>query len=178
MLAAVLSRSSLLAVSAIATRGIRTAPAAMAFPDFFGTGNKPGGGAAASVTLSKDSAPSWDSLQASVLATATGAALAESRALNKEGKGDAHTDAPLRLFDAKSEDEVRVTFFRDTAAWCPYCQKVWLLLEEKRIPYKVSKINMRSYGDKPAWFLSKVPNGLLPAIEVDGKFMSEHTHRT
>lgn len=90
-----------------------------------------------------------------------------------KGHGPAHTDAALRLFDAKSEDEVRVTLFRDTAAWCPYCQKVWLLLEEKRIPYKISKINMRSYGDKPAWFLSKVPNGLLPAIEVDGKFMTD-----
>ena len=37
------------------------------------------------------------------------------------------------------------------------CQKVWLLLEEKRIPFKVSKINMRSYGEKPAWFTNLVP---------------------
>lgn len=28
-------------------------------------------------------------------------------------------------------------------AWCPYCQKVWLQLEEKRIPYKIEWINMR-----------------------------------
>ena len=40
-------------------------------------------------------------------------------------------------------------------------------MEEKRIPYKVQKINMRSYGDKPSEFLRKVPNGLLPAIELD-----------
>ena len=51
--------------------------------------------------------------------------------------------------------------------------QVWLLLEEKRIPYKVSKINMRSYGDKPAWFTNKVPGGFLPVIELDGDLVTE-----
>jgi glutathione S-transferase len=32
---------------------------------------------------------------------------------------------------------------RDHAAWCPYCHKVWLQLEEKQIPYTMEKINMR-----------------------------------
>ena len=68
---------------------------------------------------------------------------------------------------------MRVTLYRDMAAWCPYCQKVWLLLEEKRIPYKLSKINMRSYGDKPPEFLRKVPSGLLPVLELDGQFITE-----
>ena len=35
---------------------------------------------------------------------------------------------------------------RDDAAWCPYCQKVWLQLEEKRIPYVIEKINMRCWS--------------------------------
>ena len=51
--------------------------------------------------------------------------------------------------------------------------QVWLLLEEKRIPYKVSKINMRSYGDKPAWFTNKVAGGFLPVIELDGNLVTE-----
>ena len=59
------------------------------------------------------------------------------------------------------------------AVFEPLRGTVWLLLEEKRIPYKLSKINMRSYGDKPAWFLNKVPNGLLPAIDIDGQFMTD-----
>jgi len=142
------------------------------FPDFFGSG-KSQGATAAAVTLPGDSAPTWATLKEAVDATTYGAELAEARALQAKGRGPPHTDAKVRLFDAKSEDEVRVTLFRDMAAWCPYCQKVWLLLEEKRIPYKLSKINMRSYGDKPNWFLEKVPNGLLPAIEVDGKFMTD-----
>ena len=47
---------------------------------------------------------------------------------------------------------------RDHAAWCPYCQKVWIQLEEKQIPYEIEKINMRCYGDKPAAYTAKVVN--------------------
>ena len=56
---------------------------------------------------------------------------------------------------------------------CPYCQKVWLLLEEKRIPYTIEKVNMRCYGAKPDSFLRKVPAGLLPVIEIDGNLITE-----
>jgi len=140
--------------------------------DLFG-GKAASGASGAAVTLPADSAPSWADLKAAVAATPAGEMLGEERALQAKGLGPPHTDARLRLFGAKSESEVRVTLFRDTAAWCPYCQKVWLLLEEKRIPYRLDKINMRSYGDKPRWFLDKVPNGLLPAIEIDGNFMTD-----
>ena len=127
----------------------------------------------AAVTLPDGNAPTWEALRAKVDATPTGTKLAEEAALRAKGIGPAHTDAKLRLFDAASEDDVRVTLYRDDAAWCPYCQKVWLLLEEKRIPFKVSKINMRSYGEKPNWYTSMVPGGLLPVIELDGKVVTE-----
>ena len=39
----------------------------------------------------------------------------------------------------------------------PYCHKIVLQLEEKRIPYRIEKINMRCYGDKPPEFMKKVP---------------------
>ena len=39
--------------------------------------------------------------------------------MRAKGGGPAHTDAKLRLFDAASEDDVRVTLYRDDAAWCP-----------------------------------------------------------
>jgi hypothetical protein len=39
--------------------------------------------------------------------------------------------------------------------------------------YKMEKVNMRSYGDKPQSFLSKVPGGLLPVIELDGRVITE-----
>ena len=50
--------------------------------------------------------------------------------------GATNPQATLRLF-GKTEDDVRVTLFRDNHAWCPYCQKIWLWLEEKQIPYRI-----------------------------------------
>jgi glutathione S-transferase len=48
-----------------------------------------------------------------------------------------------------------------------------LLVEEKQVPVQISLVNMRSYGDKPTSFLQKVPGGLLPAMEVNGKIITE-----
>jgi glutathione S-transferase len=115
---------------------------------------------------------SWSDLQATAFGSVKGQALEADRLLREKGEGLPHADNDLRLFGAP-EEEVRVTYFKDRASWCPYCQKVWILLEEKKIPYRVEKINMRSYGDKPPAFLKKVPNGLLPAIELDGRLMTD-----
>lgn len=110
----------------------------------------------------------WSSLRNVNLATPSGKMIEAEFASRREGRGTAHTDNDVRLFDLPSGTSPRVTFYKDSASWCPYCQKCWILLEEKRIPYKVEKINMRSYGDKPESFLRICPNGLLPAIKIDG----------
>ena len=80
--------------------------------------------------------------------------------------------ANLRLF-GHTENDVIVTLYRDRHSWCPYCQKIWLWLEFKRIPYRVKKINMFCYGQKEKWFLDKVRSGKLPAIEFKGQFITE-----
>ena len=72
-----------------------------------------------------------------------------------------------------SDAPPRVKLYRDHAAWCPYCHKIWLFLETKQIPYEVEKINMRCYGDKPRSFLAKVPSGMLPVAEIDGRVVTE-----
>jgi glutathione S-transferase len=70
-----------------------------------------------------------------------------------------------RLF---GKDKPVVTLYRDSAAWCPYCQKVWIALEEKQVPYEIVKIDMRCYGEgKPSEFLRLQPNGNLPCAIVD-----------
>ncbi len=86
--------------------------------------------------------------------------------------GPTSAQARLRLF-GQPEEAVRVTLFRDHHAWCPYCQKVWLWLEEKRIPYRIRKVTMFCYGDKEAWFKRLVPSGMLPALELDGRLITE-----
>ena len=78
----------------------------------------------------------------------------------------------LRLF-GHSEKEVELILYRDRHSWCPYCQKIWLWLEFKRIPYKVKKINMFCYGQKEEWYLKKVRSGKLPAIEFNGQVITE-----
>jgi glutathione S-transferase len=80
--------------------------------------------------------------------------------------------ADLRLF-GQTENDVMVTLYRDRHSWCPYCQKIWLWLEYKRIPYRVKKINMFCYGQKETWFLDKVRSGKLPAIEFKGEIVTE-----
>ena len=80
--------------------------------------------------------------------------------------------ANLRLF-GHSENDVIVTLYRDRHSWCPYCQKIWLWLEFKRVPYRIKKINMFCYGKKESWFLEKVRTGKLPAIEFKGQVITE-----
>ena len=86
--------------------------------------------------------------------------------------GPTNAQAQLRLF-GNSESDVRVTLYRDNHAWCPYCQKVWLWLEEKQIPYRIKKVTMFCYGKKESWYKRKVPSGMLPALELDGQIITE-----
>ena len=89
------------------------------------------------------------------------------------GKGYGVQGSPMhkiRLFDeSNKEEDISVTFYRDSASWCPYCQKIWMALEAKQIPYKVEKINMRCYGDKPASFLKIQPGGQIPVAIINGR---------
>ncbi len=86
--------------------------------------------------------------------------------------GPTNAQARLRLF-GQSEADVRVTLYRDNHAWCPYCQKIWLWLEEKQIPYRIEKVTMFCYGEKESWYKRVVPSGMLPALELDGRMITE-----
>jgi glutathione S-transferase len=99
-------------------------------------------------------------------------ACSESELQLQRVEGPTNAQARLRLF-GRPESEVRVTLYRDHHAWCPYCQKVWLWLEEKRIPYRIRKVTMFCYGEKERWFKQLVPSGMLPALELDGHLITE-----
>jgi glutathione S-transferase len=89
--------------------------------------------------------------------------------------GLTNAQARLRLF-GQTQADVRVTLYRDNHAWCPYCQKVWLWLEEKQIPYRIEKVTMFCYGEKESWYKRIVRSGMLPALELDGRLITESDH--
>jgi len=114
-----------------------------------------------------DTAPTWESIQSSA-----------QRILDKhslKATWDYETGAPSPWATKRTfgDGANRVTFYRDSASWCPYSQKCWLLLEEKRVSYDVKKINMRCYGDKPASFLRLNPSGTLPAAVIEGRELTD-----
>jgi glutathione S-transferase len=86
--------------------------------------------------------------------------------------GPTNAQSRLRLF-GQPEAAVRVTLYRDHHAWCPYCQKVWLWLEEKQIPYRIEKVTMFCYGTKESWYKRRVPSGMLPALQLDDRLITE-----
>ncbi|CAL8471991.1 g11533 [Coccomyxa elongata] len=129
--------------------------------------NQPNTQQASEISSFADSAPSWEALQQ--LVEEKGAQLKWQHPDLENGPTN-----PLALRRTFGQSGTpRVKLYRDHAAWCPYCQKVWLQLEEKQIPYTLEKINMRCYGDKPREYTAKVPSGLLPAMELDGKLIVE-----
>ncbi|KAK7726336.1 hypothetical protein SLS57_003422 [Botryosphaeria dothidea] len=59
------------------------------------------------------------------------------------------------------------------AGWfCPFVQRVWVVLEEKRIPFQYVEVNPYH---KPESLLKLNPRGLVPTLEYDGKPLYEST---
>ncbi|KAF1956553.1 glutathione S-transferase [Byssothecium circinans] len=56
--------------------------------------------------------------------------------------------------------------------FCPFVQRVWILLEEKKIQYQYLEVNPYY---KPASLLSLNPRGLVPTLEYDNKPLYEST---
>ncbi|EJK74264.1 hypothetical protein THAOC_04066, partial [Thalassiosira oceanica] len=46
-----------------------------------------------------------------------------------------------------------VTLFRDTNGWCPFCERVWVLLRAKGIPYDEQLVSLQN---KPDWYKALV----------------------
>ncbi|KAF8080462.1 hypothetical protein N665_0944s0024 [Sinapis alba] len=58
----------------------------------------------------------------------------------------------------------------DVLGDCPFSQRVLLTLEEKNLPYKMHLINI---SDKPQWFLAISPEGKVPVLKNDDKWVSD-----
>ena len=80
------------------------------------------------------------------------------------GPANAHTHT--RLFDAAEGTVPNIVLYRDKHHWCPYCEKVQLFLEAKRVPYQMKFVTMFCYGKKETWYTKLVPSGMLPALSL------------
>ncbi|KAK9283356.1 hypothetical protein L1049_011598 [Liquidambar formosana] len=58
----------------------------------------------------------------------------------------------------------------DVVGDCPFSHRVLLTLEEKKIPYQLHLINL---SDKPQWFTEVNPEGKVPVIKVDDKWIPD-----
>lgn len=73
---------------------------------------------------------------------------------------DAHqAEQPLKLY----------------SGWfCPFVQRAWTVLEEKKIPYQYIEVNPY---DKPKSLLDLNPRGLVPTLQYDNKVGYIHSGR-
>ncbi|XP_020225060.1 glutathione S-transferase DHAR3, chloroplastic [Cajanus cajan] len=53
---------------------------------------------------------------------------------------------------------------------CPFCQRVLLTLEEKHLPYDPKLVDLTN---KPEWFLKVNPDGKVPVIKFDEKWVPD-----
>lgn len=58
--------------------------------------------------------------------------------------------------------EPALTLYRDTNGWCPFCERVWIALREKGIPFDEVLVDLYN---KPQWFKDMVPTALVPAVK-------------
>ncbi|KAF2295966.1 hypothetical protein GH714_035441 [Hevea brasiliensis] len=61
-------------------------------------------------------------------------------------------------------------FFRQPRSQGPFSQRVLLTLEEKKLSYKLHLINV---SDKPQWFLKISPEGKVPVVKFDDKWVPD-----
>ncbi|WOK96177.1 glutathione S-transferase DHAR3, chloroplastic [Canna indica] len=53
---------------------------------------------------------------------------------------------------------------------CPFTQRVLLTLEEKHLPYDMKYVDL---GNKPDWFLQISPEGKVPIIKLEEKWIAD-----
>lgn len=54
--------------------------------------------------------------------------------------------------------------------YCPFVQRVWLVLTAKKLPFEMVNIHLL---EKPEWYSEVSATGKVPCMEFDGKFLTE-----
>jgi len=69
-------------------------------------------------------------------------------------------DLQEKLSESSSSEPV-LTFYRDTNGWCPFCERVWVCIRAKNLPYQERLIPL---FNKPEWYKEMVPTTQVPAV--------------
>eukprot|EP00536_Pseudo-nitzschia_multiseries_P016503 jgi/Psemu1/221512/e_gw1.1135.3.1 len=67
---------------------------------------------------------------------------------------------------AGEEKKPVLTLYRDTNGWCPFCERVWVAIRAKGLPYQETLVPLQG---KPEWYKQMVPTGLVPAVLFHGE---------
>lgn len=70
----------------------------------------------------------------------------------------------LRKSSGEEEKPV-LTLYRDTNGWCPFCERVWIAIRAKGLPYQETLVSLQN---KPEWYKQMVPTTLVPAVLFHG----------
>merc|ERR1740130_843415 len=95
----------------------------------------------------------WDSLETKLSTAATGYTLRNGMVPSSAPQ------ATIRLAPHGDVAPESVVFYRDTNAWCPFCERVYLYLLEADINHEQTFVDI-SPGNKPAWY-----NDIIQALE-------------
>lgn len=93
-----------------------------------------------------------------------------ARRVRRPGQSPSTAPIPSSLHKLPPETPPPVLLYRDTNSWCPFCETVWLTLEEKAIPFATEFIDL---NNKPKWYTDLVPTKLVPAAKIEGELVYE-----
>ncbi|AFY45795.1 glutathione S-transferase family protein [Nostoc sp. PCC 7107] len=93
-----------------------------------------------------------------------------ARRVKRPGQSPSTAPIPSSLHKLPPNTQPPVLLYRDTNSWCPFCERVWFVLEEKEIPFATEFIDL---SNKPKWYTDLVPTTLVPAAKIEGKLVYE-----
>jgi glutathione S-transferase len=96
-------------------------------------------------TATTSSPPTWQELQEQI---------------NPDISTNANADTSLSS-SLSLEQQPVLTLYRDTNGWCPFCERVWLCICAKQLPYRERLVNLQN---KPDWYKELVPTTQVPAM--------------
>ena len=108
----------------------------------------------------------WDALETKLAPVATDFSL-------REGLVPASApQATVQLIPHGDVAPETIVFYRDTNAWCPFCERVYLYLLESGIQHQQTFVDI-SPGKKPSWYKEVIPTGQTPSMSVGGNAVWE-----